>query len=92
MPSAFISYAHDNERHQIKALALANRLRVEGVDVSIDAYVQHPPEGWPKWMEKQFRLEFIVVILSPKYVAEFNQEHPSSAGSRYEGGMLSSLL
>ncbi|MBV1795823.1 SEFIR domain-containing protein [Siccirubricoccus sp. G192] len=92
MPTVFISYSHESEEHRTKALTLSNRLRNEGVDASIDAYVQHPEEGWPKWMERQFRSTFLVVILSPRYVRDFNQESVSSSGARYEGGMLSSLL
>jgi hypothetical protein len=92
LPTAFITYSHDSDVHKAKVLALSNRLREEGVDVTLDAYVQHPSEGWPKWMERQFQLEFVVVVLSPRYIQEFNQEVASSSGARYEGGMLSARL
>jgi hypothetical protein len=65
LPTVFISYAHDNSDHKSKVLDLSNRLRVEGVNASIDAYVQHPAEGWPKWMEHQFRADIVVVVMSP---------------------------
>jgi TIR domain len=92
VPSVFISYSHDNDGHLSKALGLSNRLRKEGIDASIDAYVLHPAEGWPKWMESQFPLDFLIVILSPRYIREFNQEVKSSSGARYEGSILSTLL
>ncbi len=92
MPTVFISYSHDTPDHMSKAITLANRLREQGVDASIDAYVPHPAEGWPKWMEKQFQLDFLIVILSPRYIKEFNQEQDTSSGVRFEASILSSLL
>jgi hypothetical protein len=35
-PKVFISYSHDSPEHQDQVLALADRLRVEGVNASID--------------------------------------------------------
>lgn len=92
MPTAFISYAHENDSHRTKAIGLANRLRIEGVDASIDAYDIHPSEGWPKWMEKQFKSDYIIVILSERYIREFNQEVDNASGARFEGAILSSIL
>jgi hypothetical protein len=51
------------------------------VDASIDAYDNHPAEGWPKWMEKQFKSDFIIVILSERYITEFAQEIDSASGA-----------
>ncbi len=92
MPTAFISYAHENNFHETKAIELANRLRNEGVDASIDAYDNHPHEGWPKWMEKQFQSDYIIVILSERYIRDFNQESNNASGARFEGAILSSIL
>ena len=37
--------------HQKRVLALAERLRKDGVDAQIDQYVAGTPEeGWPRWM------------------------------------------
>jgi hypothetical protein len=92
MPTAFISYSHDDDFHTAKAVSLARRLRQDGVDVSIDAYEPHPNEGWPKWMERQFRRDFLVIILSQRYISEFDQNVPSHSGARYEGAMVSAFL
>jgi len=92
VPTVFISYAHDNQTHQEKVRILSDRLRKDEIDASIDAYEQHPSEGWPKWMEKQLEADFIIVTLSTRYVQEFKQKVPSSSGARYEGAILSSIL
>lgn len=90
--TAFLSCSHDTEEHRSAVLGLSNHLRQDGVDASIDAYTPHPGEGWPKWMERQLRSDFLIIILSPRYIQEFNQEVPSSSGARFEGSMISSLL
>ena len=41
----FISYSHDSQAHADDVLALANRLRADGVDCSVDQYEESPPEG-----------------------------------------------
>jgi hypothetical protein len=92
MPSLFISYSRDNERHIQKTVRLSDKFREQGIDATVDAYEQHPAEGWPKWMEKQFSKDFIITVLSPRYVREFNQKNSSTSGARYEGAILSSLL
>jgi hypothetical protein len=38
-PRVFISYSHDSAAHEDRVLALANRLRGDGVDATIDQYV-----------------------------------------------------
>lgn len=52
-PRVLRSYSHDSDPHKQKILALADRLRADGVDACIDHYVMAPPEGWPRWTERQ---------------------------------------
>jgi hypothetical protein len=42
----FISYSHDSVEHTRRVRALAEQLRKDGVDASIDQYTQDPNEGW----------------------------------------------
>ena len=68
-PKVFISYSHDSTEHKDRVLALANRLRQDGVDATIDRYEASPPEGWPKWMERQVReSEFVLVVCTELYL------------------------
>ncbi|MHC4355693.1 MAG: SEFIR domain-containing protein, partial [Planctomycetota bacterium] len=50
-PVVFISYSQDSDAHMDKVLALANKLRAEGIDAVLDQYEVSPAEGWPKWMD-----------------------------------------
>ena len=45
-PRIFMSYSHDNPTHCDRVLALADRLRADGIDAVIDQYIPTPPEGW----------------------------------------------
>jgi TIR domain-containing protein len=49
----FISYSHDPKEHDARVLALAERLRGDGLDCVLDQYDPHPAEPWPAWMERQ---------------------------------------
>jgi hypothetical protein len=64
---AFISYSHDSTEHEERVLALANRLRNDGVDVTIDQG-ESPPEGWPLWMERQIdEADFVLMVCTATY-------------------------
>ena len=64
----------------------------EGVDAMIDQYEPHPSEGWPKWMEKQMARNYLLIVLSPRFVEGFEQAETSMGGARYESVILSARL
>jgi hypothetical protein len=64
----FISYSHDSREHKAKVRELSDRLRREGVDCTIDQYVETPAYGWPQWTEEQIeRSTFVLALVSPGY-------------------------
>jgi hypothetical protein len=64
----FISYTHDSAEHEDTILALARRLRDEGVDAIIDQYEPFPSKGWPHWMRQQIEeATFVLVVCSETY-------------------------
>jgi hypothetical protein len=52
-PKVFISYSHDSPAHADRVLALADRLRADGIDRILDQYEPWPAQGSPRWMERQ---------------------------------------
>ena len=39
------------------------KLRNEGIDCMLDQYETSPPEGWPRWMDKQIRdANFVLMV------------------------------
>ncbi|HEX3875906.1 MAG TPA: FxSxx-COOH system tetratricopeptide repeat protein [Bryobacteraceae bacterium] len=91
----FISYSHDSSGHEDRVLELSNRLRSEGLDCVIDQYEQSPPEGWPKWCERQVEgAEFILVICTETYQRRFRGEETEGRGlgGTWEGHIITQDL
>ena len=44
-PRIFISYSHEIPEHDERVLALSEMLRKDGIDATIDRFVEAPREG-----------------------------------------------
>src|SRR4051794_35658059 len=67
-PRAFISYSHDSPEHERRVRAFAERLIAEGIDIVLDQYVVSPPEGWPRWMDRQIAdADCVLLICTETY-------------------------
>ncbi len=90
-PKVFISYSHDTAEHEMQVLALANRLRSNGIDCDLDQYNQHhnsPPQGWTLWMIDRIDwANFVLVICTETYYRRvMGREKPGRGlGARWEG-------
>lgn len=89
MTKVFVSYSHDSDAHASKALHLAQQLRSDGLDCSIDQFVHGgPAEGWPRWMQRRIEeSDFVLVICTDIYKKRFDgKDHPSQGwGADWEG-------
>ena len=91
-PKVLISYSHDSPEHRDRVLVLSKRLRKDGIDCTIDQYVVVPPEGWPRWMEKQIRnSDFVLIVCTETYYRRvLGEEDPGRGrGVRWEGHPVS---
>src|SRR5947208_851989 len=91
----FISYSHDSEDHRSAVLALADRLRGDGVDCRIDRYVPFPPEGWPQWMLAHIeQSNFVLVICTATYARRISGgEAPGHGlGAAWEGQLITQSI
>ncbi len=76
-------------------LALAQRLRREGVDARLDQFNVFPPEGWSQWMLDQIKdATFVLVIGTAKYVERFEKKAPpgTGLGATWEGATITRAL
>lgn len=81
LPKVFISYSHDSPQHADRVLALSDRLRADGIDCHIDQYEISPPEGWPRWMNRQIeRADFVLVVCTETYERRFKGEDETGKG------------
>jgi hypothetical protein len=94
-PKVFVSYSHDSEAHEQRVLALADRLRADGIDARLDQYVPDPPEGWPRWMEQQVvECRFVLLSCTPMYRKRFDREDTGGEGkgAKWEGMIAQQIL
>jgi hypothetical protein len=92
----FISYSHDSPEHRQRVLALAERLRKDGVDAQLDRYVAGTPkEGWPRWMlDKLDWADFVLVVCTEAYYKRFrgHGEPDKGKGGDWEGNLITSEI
>jgi hypothetical protein len=90
-PRVMISYTHDSPAHIAEALALADRLRSQGVDCVIDRYEESPAQGWPRWMLDQIDdAEWVLVVCTETYNKRVRgHEVPGKGlGASWEGAVI----
>jgi hypothetical protein len=90
-PKVFVSYSHDSVEHGNSVWAFAEKLRSEGIDCILDQYETSPPEGWPRWMDKQIRdAKFVLMVCTETYYKRvMGEEKPGSGlGIRWEGNLI----
>ena len=91
-PTVFISYSHDSPEHQNRVLSFSNRLRSDGVDTILDQYLEiPPPEGWPRWMDRQIRdADFVLMVCTETYYRRVmgEEEAGRGLGVRWEGNLI----
>ena len=86
MRSAFISYSWDDDAHREWVRALAERLRADGVDVSIDRWSAVPGDQLPGFMERAIREnQFVVIACTPRYKRRADARE---GGVGYEGDIM----
>jgi hypothetical protein len=88
-PTVFISYSHDSKEHQDRVLELSNKLRSEGINCSLDQYEDSPPEGWPKWMDRQVKnSDFVLVICTKTYYNRVMGDDDKGLGIKWESTLI----
>lgn len=84
--SAFISYSWDSDTHRDWVRTLAERLRADGVDVSIDRWETVPGDQLTSFMERAIREnQFVVIICTPRYKVRSDARE---GGVGYEGDIM----
>ena len=90
-PRVFISYSHDSQEHKDLVLELADRVREDGIDCTIDQYVESPAEGWQRWMLNQVEeATFGLVACTEQYDRRFRGRETigKGKGATWEGGVI----
>lgn len=94
-PRVFISYAQESDSHSAWVLALANRLRKDGVDARIDRYFDWVEKGWRAWMNEQIeQADWVLVVCTAEYRRRFDGNAPAASGRgvRWESQHITQAL
>jgi len=84
--TAFISYSWGNEEHRGWVLALATRLRGDGVETVLDQWHVAPGDQLPAFMEKAVRdSDFVLIVCTPRYK---ERSEGRVGGVGYEGDII----
>jgi hypothetical protein len=89
-PKVFVSYSHEEPKHDLWVLDLAALLRENGVDASLDQWDLRPGQDTTLFMESQIRdSDFVVLICTPTYAERSNIPH---GGVGYEKNIISAEM
>lgn len=84
--TAFISYSWDSDQHREWVLALAVRLRSDGVETVLDQWHLVPGDQLPAFMEKAVRQsDFVLIVCTPRYK---DRSERRVGGVGYEGDII----
>jgi hypothetical protein len=85
-PKVFVSYSHDSDAHKTRVAEFVARLRDQGIAVVYDADVANvggPPEGWPRWCERQIvQCDYVLACCTAMFHQRFEGEQQEGAGLR----------
>lgn len=86
MPTAFVSYSWDPEPHPTWVRKLAERLRVDGVESTLDQWHAVPGDNLPQFMERAIREnDHVIVVCTPAYKLKSDGR---LGGVGYEGDIM----
>jgi len=94
-PRVLISYSHDSPEHEARVLALADRLRDDGIDAVLDQYESFPPQGWIQWMNQQvLQTQFVLMVCTETYHRRAAGQEKAGAGlgATHESQLIQQLL
>lgn len=86
MPKAFVSYSWDSDEHRDWVLALATRLRSDGVEALLDQWHLVPGDQLPAFMENAVReSDYVLIVCTPRYKSRSERR---VGGVGYEGDII----
>ena len=90
----FISYSHDSIEHRNNILQIAQNLRKEGFNCSLDSYAKDLCTGWQTWMRDQIiKSDFVIMVFTLSYYNCFTkQKDCQGKGVSFESEIITQEL
>jgi len=88
--STFISYSWDSDHHKTWVRALAERLRADSVEATLDQWAAVPGDQLPEFMERAIaENSFVLIVCTPRYKTK---SEAREGGVGYEGDIITGEL
>lgn len=88
VPKAFLSYSWDDNSHKAWVRQLAEQLRQDGIETTLDQWHAAPGDQLPRFMEQAVREnDFVLMICTPKFKARYDER---DGGTGFEGDRIQS--
>jgi hypothetical protein len=89
-PKAFLSYSWDSDEHRDWVTDLGNRLRGDGIDLSLDEWHLRPGDQLTAFMETNVReSDFVLIVCTPRYKERSDSR---TGGVGYEGHIITAEI
>lgn len=95
IPRVFLSYSWDDDQHRDRVLALAHRLRQDGINAWVDRFTQFASQGWDAWMRDEIaRASFVLCVITKNYADRFLGRTPPGVGRgvKWEGAIVTDAI
>jgi len=90
MSTTFVSYSWDDDEHRKWVRDLAERLRSDGVNATIDQWATVPGDQLTEFMERAIAdNEYVLIVCTPRYKSRSEQRQ---GGVGYEGDIITAEL
>jgi len=90
MTSAFVSYSWDSDPHKEWVRSFAQRLRADGIDVTLDQWHLVPGDQLPEFMERSIRdRDYVLIVCTPRYKERSDRR---TGGVGYEGDIITGAV
>tara|TARA_R110002033_G_C3879539_1_gene237922 strand:- start:483 stop:1457 length:975 start_codon:yes stop_codon:yes gene_type:complete len=87
IPNALISYSWDSEEHKTWVREIAQRLRMNGVDVKLDQWHVKPGQSLTQFMEREIvECGHVIIVCTPNY---YEKSMKRQGGVGYEQQIIS---
>jgi hypothetical protein len=88
--STFISYSWDSDDHKVWVRGVAERLRADGVEASLDQWAAVPGDQLAEFMERAIAdNSFVLIVCTPRYK---KKSEAREGGVGYEGDIITGEL
>jgi hypothetical protein len=86
IPRAFLSYSWESDEHRAWIARFAERLRADGIDVTLDQWHLQPGDQMAAFMETAVREnDYVLIVCTPHYAKRSNER---LGGVGYEGDIM----